>query len=58
MNHYLKTGITSLFTRKADLSGISKEQKLHVDELVQHVAVRVGKLCSNSYRFLCSNCKF
>lgn len=40
----LQSGITSLFTRKADLSGISTEQKLHVDELVQHVAVCVGTL--------------
>uniref|UniRef100_A0A336MXJ4 CSON009137 protein n=1 Tax=Culicoides sonorensis TaxID=179676 RepID=A0A336MXJ4_CULSO len=46
-----KSGITSLFTRKADLSGISTEQKLHVDELVQHVAVRVdeGAITQNAF---------
>ncbi|XP_063708944.1 serpin B4-like [Culicoides brevitarsis] len=48
---FAKSGITSLFTRKADLSGITKEQHLHVDELVQHVAVRVdeGAISQNAF---------
>lgn len=36
-------GLITLFTSKADLSGISEEQNLHVGELVQHVAVRVDE---------------
>lgn len=50
-----KSGITSLFTSKANLSGISKEQELHVDELVQHVAVRVDEGAITQNAFSASN---
>jgi serine protease inhibitor len=48
---FAKAGVTSLFTRKADLSGITKETELHVDELVQHVSVRVdeGAITQNAF---------
>lgn len=42
-NILLQLGLITLFTSKADLSGISEEQNLHVGELVQHVAVRVDE---------------
>lgn len=35
-----KNGLASIFTSKADLSGITTEQKLHIEELQQHVALR------------------
>jgi serpin B len=36
-------GLITIFTSKADLSGVTGEQNLHVDELVQHVGVRVDE---------------
>lgn len=39
----MKSGLSSLFNKDADLSGISKSQKLHIDELVQHVSFRVDE---------------
>lgn len=38
-----KEGLAALFTSKADFSGISKEQKLRVGELQQHVSFRVDE---------------
>ncbi|XP_055606222.1 serpin B4 [Uranotaenia lowii] len=38
-----KLGLITMFTSKADLSGITEEQKVHVDELVQHVSIRVDE---------------
>lgn len=38
-----KEGLASLFTSKADFSGISKEQKLRVSEIQQHVSFRVDE---------------
>uniref|UniRef100_A0A1Y9HE94 Serpin domain-containing protein n=1 Tax=Anopheles funestus TaxID=62324 RepID=A0A1Y9HE94_ANOFN len=38
-----KLGLITMFTSKADLSGITTEQKIHVDELVQHVSIRVDE---------------
>lgn len=48
-----KAGLASIFTTKADFSGISKEQKLHVEELKQHVSIRVDEAAS-SENFLTS----
>lgn len=36
-------GLATLFSDAADLSGITGEQRLRVDELVQHVSVRVDE---------------
>lgn len=38
-----KEGLASLFTSKADFSGISKTHKLRVGELQQHVTLRVDE---------------
>lgn len=38
-----KEGLASLFTSKADFSGISPNQKLRVGELQQHVTLRVDE---------------
>lgn len=38
-----KAGLASIFTTKADFSGITKEQKLHVEELQQHVSFRIDE---------------
>lgn len=38
-----KNGLASIFTSKADFSGITTEQKLHIEELQQHVALRVDE---------------
>lgn len=46
-----KNGLASIFTSKADLSGITTEQKLHIEELQQHVALRVDE-GSSSENFL------
>lgn len=42
-----KEGLASLFTSKADFSGITKEQKLRVGELQQHVSFRVDEGASS-----------
>lgn len=39
----IKAGLASIFTSKADFSGISKEQKLHIEELQQHVSFRIDE---------------
>lgn len=41
-----KEGLASLFTSKADFSGISKSQKLRIGELQQHVTLRVDETTS------------
>lgn len=46
-----KNGLASIFTSKADLSGITTEQKLHIEELQQHVVLRVDE-GSSSENFL------
>lgn len=47
----IKDGIKSLFSDSANLNKITKEQKLQVDELVQHVAFRADE-GSSSENFL------
>lgn len=42
----VKEGLASLFTSKANFSGITKEQKLRVGELQQHVTLRVDETSS------------
>jgi len=46
-----KNGLASIFTSKADFSGITTEQKLHIEELQQHVVLRVDE-GSSSENFL------
>lgn len=46
-----KAGLASIFTTKADFSGITKQQKLHIEELQQHVSFRVDE-GSSSENFL------
>lgn len=41
-----KEGLASIFTSKADLSGITKSHKLHLDELQQHINFRVDETSS------------
>lgn len=43
---FAKEGLASLFTSKADFSGISKSKKLHIGELQQHVNLRVDETSS------------
>lgn len=50
-----KEGLASLFTSKADLSGISKAQKLRVGELQQHVVLTVDELSSAENLMTASN---
>lgn len=38
-----KNGLASIFTSKADLSGITAEENLHIEEVQQHVALRVDE---------------
>jgi serine protease inhibitor len=43
-----KLGVTTLFTSKADLSGITEDSKgFQIEELVQHVAVRIDEASSS-----------
>lgn len=44
-----------MFTSKADLSGITDEQKIHVDELVQHVSIRVDEGASSELSLSAAN---
>ena len=46
-----KCGLASMFTSKADFSGIMTDQKIHVEELQQHVSVRIDE-GSSSENFL------
>lgn len=41
-------GVSSIFTRDAELSGVSSDEGLFVQELVQHVAVRVDNADSST----------
>lgn len=43
---FAKEGLASLFTSKADFSGISKSKRLHIGELQQHVNLRVDETSS------------
>lgn len=43
---FAKEGLASLFTTKADFSGISKSKRLHIGELQQHVNLRVDETSS------------
>lgn len=44
INESLQLGLTTLFTSKADLRGITKDAKNYqIEELVQHVAIRVDE---------------
>lgn len=38
-----KTGLATMFTSKADFSGIMTDQPIHVGELQQHVSLRVDE---------------
>lgn len=38
-----QAGLQKMFTKMADFSGISTEHRLHIDELQQHVSVRVDE---------------
>jgi serine protease inhibitor len=48
-------GLTTIFTSKADLSGVTGEQNLHVNELVQHVGVRVDEGFSSQSALTATN---
>lgn len=48
-------GLITMFTSKADLSGITDEQKIHVDELVQHVSIRVDEGASSELSLSAAN---
>lgn len=50
-----KEGLASLFTSKADLSGITRKQKLRVGELQQHVSFRVDEGSSSENFFTATN---
>lgn len=50
-----KEGLASLFTSKADFSGISKSLKLRVGELQQHVVLRVDETSSTENQLTASN---
>lgn len=50
-----KNGLASIFTSKADLSGITTEQKLHIEEVQQHVALRVDEGSSSENFFTATN---
>ncbi|CAH0760788.1 unnamed protein product [Diatraea saccharalis] len=43
-----KFGVSSIFSREAELSGVSSNEGLFVQELVQHVAVRVDNADSSA----------
>uniref|UniRef100_A0A182SI72 Serpin domain-containing protein n=1 Tax=Anopheles maculatus TaxID=74869 RepID=A0A182SI72_9DIPT len=50
-----KLGLITMFTSKADLTGITTEQKIHVDELVQHVSIRVDEGSSSENALSATN---
>lgn len=52
---FAKEGLASLFTSKADFTGISKEQKLRVGELQQHVVLRVDESSSTENLLTATN---
>lgn len=43
----LKSGLTKIFTTDADFSRIMKNEKIHLEELVQHVSFRVDEGASS-----------
>uniref|UniRef100_A0AAG5CVX5 Serpin domain-containing protein n=1 Tax=Anopheles atroparvus TaxID=41427 RepID=A0AAG5CVX5_ANOAO len=50
-----KLGLITMFTSKADLSGITRDQKIHIDELVQHVSIRVDEGSSSENALSATN---
>ena len=52
---YFQLGLINVFTSKANLSGITDEQKIHVDELVQHVSIRVDEGSSSETALSATN---
>lgn len=50
-----KEGLASLFTSKADFSGISKTQKLRIGELQQHVVLTVDELSTSENLMTATN---
>ncbi|XP_037301879.1 plasminogen activator inhibitor 2, macrophage-like [Manduca sexta] len=50
-----KFGVSSIFTRDADLSGMSSDDGLFVQELVQHVSVRVDNAESSASELSVAN---
>lgn len=50
-----KAGLAPIFTSKADFSGISKQQKLRIAELQQHVTFRVDEESSSENVLSASN---
>ncbi|XP_063623139.1 ovalbumin-related protein Y [Cydia splendana] len=50
-----KFGVSSIFSRDAELSGVSSAEGLFVQELVQHVAVRVDNADTSATQLSASN---
>lgn len=50
-----KFGVSSIFSRDADLTGVSSDEGLFVQELVQHVAVRVDDADSSASELSAGN---
>lgn len=50
-----KFGVSSIFSRDADLTGVSSDEGLFVQELVQHVAVRVDETDSSASELSAAN---
>ncbi|XP_048006333.1 serine protease inhibitor-like [Leguminivora glycinivorella] len=48
-------GVSSIFSRDAELSGVSSAEGLFVQELVQHVAVRVDNTDTSATQLSASN---
>lgn len=45
---FAQFGVSNIFSREAELSGVSSVEGLFVQELVQHVAVRVDNADSSA----------
>jgi serine protease inhibitor len=43
----IKSGVTDVFSPNADFTGITQKQKIHLEELVQHVTLRVDEGASS-----------
>ncbi|XP_021198930.2 plasminogen activator inhibitor 2, macrophage [Helicoverpa armigera] len=50
-----KFGVSNIFSRDADLTGVSSDEGLFVQELVQHVAVRVDDADSSASQIAAAN---
>ncbi|CAG4955357.1 unnamed protein product [Parnassius apollo] len=50
-----KFGVSNIFSREAELSGVSQDEGLFVQELVQHVAVRVDNADSTANELSVAN---